>query len=270
MTNAIFTVLNDEYLPLFKTFINSIKSNYPNHPTIYVACYKCNPYTGNYIRKLSNVVPISFREKTIGKKLVLQRYRLWDPCDLVQADNILYLDSDVLVLKPLDDLFESNDFFITSNYDPHNSIRVISNDSDRTAVDSLLDRYYIRYPDGQHDMGNAGVFMIPKKYRTEMYFRKLIDFHNDFGKYAAYDDQSIISLWCHYFNIEIRSDRDSLKYNVQPSNYSVPEFDISLDEAKILHFSSPKKPGTEEFDKWNWVPEKQKDEIMKLYNLYKD
>lgn len=268
MKNAIFTVLNDGYLPLFKTFVNSIKTNYPQHPTIFVACKECNQYTCNYIRSLTNVVPISFREKCIGNSLVLQRYRLWDPEDITQADNILYLDNDILVLESLDELFESSEFFIVSNYDPHNSIRIFRNDINRLNVDNLLDRFFLRYPDGRHDMGNAGVFMIPKKYRTRMYFEKLLDIHAEFIHYAAYEDQSIISLWCHYFNIKIMSNRESLKYNVQPSNYSVPDFDIPLQEAKILHFSSPKKPGTEEFENWNWIPEFQKQSMMELYQYY--
>jgi lipopolysaccharide biosynthesis glycosyltransferase len=119
---------------------------------------------------------------------------------------------------------------------------------------------YLEYPENQWAMCNAGMFMIPKKYRTSVYFNHLIKIEKKFFHWIKYEDQSILTLWCQYFNIPISNE---VKYNFQTTFETLKHIDSK--DIKIVHFSGI-KPDKEEFLKWNWI--NNQESLKNLFERY--
>lgn len=266
MKHGLFVTFDDGYFQYFKSLITSIRIQYPNYPTIYIAYKGSNNEIGNYIRQIPKAEPVIYR--TDYGKLTYQRFRLWNPDELQDVDKIIHLDCDMIVREPLDELFEHEEFYIVSNAEPHYSVRIFNKDSSQHLIRSALRTKHMTFPDGPHSMANAGMFMIPRKYRTEMYIETLIKLDVELREFFGYNDQSAISLWCRYFNIPIRREIKDLEYNVQPPQFSIPGNRVKLENAKIIHYSGLTKPHMPEFDDWNWVPTRERIELKEIYETY--
>lgn len=264
MENAIFISFDDHYANHAYTCIRSIKKHYPNHPKILI----------NYVGEKG--LPDSFLDDTLNCELiflnisppllenihlgpvnspnVFTRYLLWTEA-FDRFDKILHLDVDTLVLSPLDAIFEPEDFFVVSDHSNTPKYRVFKPESFRNEeLLRLLKEDNIKLPEGQDDMVNAGVFMIPRKYRNQYHYSKLWELTRRYNTHLLFADQSAISLWCHYNGIEISK---QYEFNFQvPFVYSDSFFyDNYLTQAtiariKILHFC------------W-WKPEQE------YYNTFK-
>lgn len=266
--NAIFIVTDKNYFKYTKACINSIKINWPNHPEIIVS-YKTdqieeedfnflrsnkitikNYYCGNY-----GLLPLG----PIGNEIIYQKFVLWDDYKYFNKfDNILHLDSDVLILRPLDELMKTSEFYITSNVEQVPHINVFGN----SISNELKELTFDYYMDENIEMVNAGMFIIPKKYRTRMYCNKLFDLGHTFNDYIKYADQSIISIWCNFFNIPISP---ILFNNFQSTLSSICCYDWRL--INILHFSGI-KPDDEKYLNWNWLDSEFAIESQKLFYKY--
>jgi lipopolysaccharide biosynthesis glycosyltransferase len=256
-------------------------SNYLSHPKILVYYSGSNREIRNLIRCLENfeLKDIFYRDNFKGqtKRLgpvnhpgVYLKYNLWTS-DFSDYDNVLYLDCDTLVQKSLDYLFDEDEFFIVSNHEPHTKVRVFGKDKrDNWFLQRKLNKYGIEYPEGQNSMANAGVFLIPKKYRTYFYYTLLCKLSKSFIKYSAYADQSIISLWCSILNIPIRPE---YLFNYQPSFGSLRDIGSPPESARIIHFSGPYSPDSEEFLNWDWAGPNAKyfnEVYLKYQEVYKE
>lgn len=279
--NAIVFYFDDRYLGYAKALIGSLMTNYLSHPKLLVYYGGSNREIRNLFRCLENVdlKDIFYRDNFRGQanKLgpvnhpgIYLKYNLWTS-DFSEYDNVLYLDCDTVIQRNLDYLFEQDEFFIVSNHEPHTKVRVFGPDKRHNRfLQRKLSGYGIKYPEGQDSMANAGVFMIPKKYRTNFYYLLLCELSKKFIKYSAYADQSIISLWCNVLNIPIQSE---YHYNYQPSFGSLRNLGSPPHSARIIHFSGPYPPDTKEFLNWDWAGDNAKyfNEIYLRYQeAYKD
>jgi lipopolysaccharide biosynthesis glycosyltransferase len=247
--------------------------NYPNHPKLLVHYSGWRKeriswlsYRDDIRLYLKQDLPKEFSYKwyheEVPSKMVYFKYLLWTS-EYDEYDNILHLDADTIVLSPLDDLFENKEFFVVKNNISFKEVRILSNaKKSQGAIVQKLQEHGIRYPE-HGDMINAGIFLIPKTYRTKQYLDMLLGITNDFGTFLVYADQSALSLWCIKNNIIPSSD---YKYNFQMpvfdkllrSRYK-DELDVGcyfnlkrniLNNIKIIHFSGILKPDRIKFDRW--------------------
>lgn len=249
MINAIVLIFDDLYFLYAKACINSIKSNYSNHPII--AVY----YEGNddeIVKYLSSIENLEFNFwdrdcfETIGldqnrvdlgivdNLKVYYKYFIWTK-KFDNYDNVLYLDADTLVLGSLDELFDQEDFFVVTDYNESDTYKLFRPEfSDDVTLRSVLDQDGLFYPGGAHDMINAGVLLIPRKFRTEPNLLQLIGITYRYSKYMMFADQSAISIWCHKNRIQIRQ---NYYYNFQISFYTKIFSNFFHEKIRIVHFS---------------------------------
>lgn len=273
MNNAIFIAFDDHHYFYFRHLYNSLQESYPGHPKLLVHYNGWDPNKVSWLRSMPGIdltivkdlplnINVNLHHKSVPSKMVYYKYLLWtDKFD--EYDNILHLDVDTIILSPLDDIIECPEFFIVKNNISFKEIQVLSKDKIyRDTIEDALKSYNIRCPD-QDDMVNAGVFVIPKRYRKKEYLDSLINITNDFNTLLVYADQSALSIWCLKNHINPNSD---YRYNFQMplfnkffqprykkwldiGNYLSLKKDI-LDKIKIVHYSGPIKPDNFKFMRW--------------------
>ena len=250
MKNAIFCTVDDNYIKYLIPFINSIKKNFPNHPEIIIYYLGAGQDIKKKMRAYDNVKLVNYQldiEKLKGLSLgvvnnpaIFVRYALWSS-DFDEYDNILHLDVDSIILKPLDSLLHKSDFFCVSDHSNTPQYRLFDPEKyDKRLVKMLAQDNIDFFPSNQDDMINAGVFLIPKKYRTKYYADQLWYLNKRYNKYLMFADQSAISLWCHLNRIPITKE---YHFNFQvPFLFSDSLFyskfycDFDLENIHILHF----------------------------------
>lgn len=271
MRNAIFIAFDESHAHHAFRCLNSIEENYPDHPDILIFYNGHQPNTLNklkskpYIRLFHNTKPLSDivmppYHKDVQSPMVYYKYLIWEYMFL-EYDNILHLDADTLVRAPLSNLIEKEDFFIVGNNLNFKEVQILNNYGG--ALKATLDRFGLSLPE-QKNMVNAGVFVIPKSYRTADQYQLLLSLLRSFAPYVKYADQSILSLWCMKNKIRIS---DEYRYNFQMpvfnklfmSRYK-GDLDVGmffnkrnkiLNQIDIIHFSGPIKPDTRKFLRWN-------------------
>ena len=269
MNNAIYIVFDDQHKQHARACLNSIEKHYPDHPTIIVVYDGHDEGFLEYLQSIKRVRFRPYRKKRlllkfpqgISSSKIFAKLDLWSN-SFHEFDDILYLDADTLILKPLDKLFQG-EFFVTGNNIPFKEARVFNPkyEGNKTLLTLLLEDN-LHFLADKNDMCNAGVFVIPRKYRTVMEHRYLYKIISRYNEYISYADQSIISIWSHLKGIRYS---EEYQYNFQVplfdklfrSRYkdfglkSIWHKDISfLDNIHILHFSGPRKPTTSGFKKW--------------------
>jgi lipopolysaccharide biosynthesis glycosyltransferase len=196
---------------------------------------------------------------------VIARFRLWRRA-FRDHDTILHLDADTLVLAPLDPLFERPEPFIVANHEPSPEIRIFRPEHRRTAeLQARLRQDGITYPGHPDDMGNAGVFTLPRAFRSREHLATLASFAQRYGAYLAYADQSLVSLWLRSLGIRPTSE---FAYNFQTPFFTASDVAVPREDIRILHFSSDRKPGTRAFEQWNRVGE-AREWLVDLFEEYK-
>lgn len=290
MNNAIFIAFDDKHWHYFIHLYNSLQKNYPDHPVLLVH------YTGwdhlkttwlsnrsdirlYYKPSLSINLESHWYHDAVPSKVVYYKYLLWTE-NYDEYDNILHLDVDTIVLSPLDELFEKKDFFIVKNNIPFKEVRILPDSKSYNDIrDSKLKKHGIRSPE-HDDMINAGIFVIPKSYRTRNHLNTLVDITNDFSYLLVYADQSALSLWClknditpnedYRYNFQIplfdKLFRPRYKKPLDIGSYISLKNDI-LDKIKIIHFSGPIKPNYEKFKTWKLMG-RYASIFLNCYNTY--
>ncbi len=273
MRHAIFMCFDDKFCNYARACLNSIERNYPDHPKILVDYRGAERHMLAFLQATNNLVlldplqevsQIGFNLGPVNSPTVYIRYNLWTS-HFEEYDNILHLDADTLVMKPLDELLEMEDFFITANHEPFDFVRVFPEDAtEDKELHDLLRIDGLRYPGGMDDMGNAGVFLLPKKYRTPVCLDKMIYLTKRYNKWLNYADQSALSLWCMTQEIPFQK---RWEYNFQMPFLIMHDVPVSLSDACVLHYSSTYKPDTEEFRTW-WRLGKHAVCVEQLYDMY--
>lgn len=273
MRNAIFIAFDETHAHHAFRCLNSIEENYPDHPELLVFYNGHKPDTISklkskpYIRLYHNTtLPTELLDvpchKDVQSSMVFYKFLIWNYMFL-EYDNILHLDVDTLIRAPLDRLMEKKDFFIVRNNLNFKEVQVLYNPGNyKGAMEMTLNKHGLVMPE-QEDMVNAGVFVIPKSYRTANQHHLLLSLIRAFAPYVKYADQSILSLWCMKNKIQIS---DEYQYNFQmpvfnkrftsryKGNLDVGMFFSKrrevLSHIDIIHFSGPIKPDTREFLSW--------------------
>jgi len=274
MNNAIFMAFDDKHFYYFIRLYNSLNENYPDHPIILAHYEGIQPSRVEWLKSRKDIrlylntelppeLTTQYYHKAVPSKLVYFKYLLWTEL-YDEYDNILHLDADTLVFSSFEELFKRDEFFVAYNNISFKEVTILpTNKKDRGLSGFYLGYHGIRTPT-HNDMVNAGIFMIPKKYRKREHLKFLIDITNDFKDLLVYADQSALSLWC-------------IKNNITPSeeyeyNFQTPLFEKSyrsrykgklslgsffslrkdiINKIKILHYSGPIKPDIIKFRKWN-------------------
>ncbi len=250
MTNAIFLAFDDAFTNYGLACIRSICLNYPSHPEIVLL------YTGvdkRVFELVERVARISILDSSkyaafmqtlddypagpTGSHIVFCKYLVWSSY-FDRWNKVLYLDSDTLVMRPLDKLFSNYGFYITPNHMPSSDSRVFRTGcrEDRK-LHETLSRFGLVYPDDMNDMANAGVFMVSREWRTQRHLGTLLNLQHSFSEYVAYADQSILSLWCAMMGIEFVPD---YTFNYQVAFRHQSELRFSWRDAHIIHFAGVK------------------------------
>lgn len=255
--HAIFMAFDDNHFHYAKSCINSIKANYPEHPIILISYSGNNENVLFFIKEKTNTKLIYVKHDyhynlgSMPSNIVYKRFNLWtDQFD--EYENILHLDADTIVLKPLDALFKKNEFFICSDHSKTANIF----DSPTIHTKNLLKADGICIDNIIDEMGNAGIYLIPKKYRTEKYYQDLIRLAEKYHHHVSYGDQSIISLWAHLQKIAIT---DEYEYNCQIRFLYDKSITLKVENLTIIHFSGEAK----DIEKYN-RPDNA-DEIIEFY-----
>ena len=174
-------------------------------------------------------------------------------------DNILHLDVDTIVLQDLDEILVKDEFLMFDNNEILEGVDIIDkSDEAQSTINNLKINYDVYNPP---KFGNAGVFTLPKRYRTRENLEQLQIITKEMGRYLLYADQSAINLWMIKNGVEVS---DSIEYNFQPHFFNYDNNKYEFSDVKILHFAA-KKADTIQFVLW-W---RMKNLGVDFYNLYK-
>lgn len=272
--NAVYICFDDAFFIWAKSCINSMRSNWPNHPKLLIDYLGSRPEVLDYldmpdVEALNAIDTPGFTETLpsgpVADRIVFMRFRLWSE-EFDRYDRILHLDADTLILDSLDDLFSSEHPFFVSNHERTPYVRIFHPDyATSSALNTLLREDGISYPDAMDDMANAGVFLLPHRFRAPEERRQLEYLANRYGRYLAFADQSLLSLWLLTLGI---TPKNSYAYNYQPPFFTDPSVSCPFDEIRILHFSSHRKPGTPEFLNWPRVANHAQ-QLLELVETYR-
>jgi len=273
MNNAIAIIFNKSYLKYAIPFLNSIKKNWNNHPII--LCHHCDLDTEDLatLTNYSNIklihTVLSNNEYGInppyradGFTYAYSKLKLWSS-DYDEYDNILYLDVDTLVLKPMEELFLKSKFTIFRN----RMNIIFKEDSDKEHIKKLLEEdsilQYIHDTNLNIVTGNSGVFLLPRSYRTQENYEYLLYLTHRYSQYNRFADQSIINLWMLKTNIPVNEDT---RFNFLSVYLKNPDYMYKLEDAYLIHFIWI-KPIDVGFREWNDL-DGYHERLISLYNSY--
>jgi lipopolysaccharide biosynthesis glycosyltransferase len=261
-------------LPKTIACLKSIRRNYPNHPDLFIHYSGADRRVNRFLKSVPNLKRIASIDipglsdtidlGEVDSKTVFDRYIAWGDF-FTEYENVLYLDVDTLILRPLDPLLDTDDFLIVDNCEPTEYVRIFHPDKLRDpALLALAEEDGFEHFQGLHDMANAGVFVIPKKLRSRQALEELVALTNRYASYLNYADQSAISLWCHSNKIQISK---LYEFNYQITFFK-SELSKKLDDIYVLHFSSRRKPDSWQFMKWDRIRRRMRLKLSILFFRY--
>lgn len=266
LNNCIFTTVNKEYEEYARACFNSIVDNYPTHPKVLIYYEDLTDEFQTYIKELEGFELVhkdmfeinGFNLGPVANKIVYFRYLLWTN-EFKDYDKVLHLDVDTLVLGDLDGLFEADEFLIFNNNEILDGVHIIEKTQEaQEALNNFGIDYDVFNPP---PFANAGIFIIPKRYRTKEYLRQLITISKVLSPHLCYADQSAINLWMIQNSIPVLN---KIEYNFQPHFFNYDNNEYELEDIKIIHFAA-KKVDTIQFVLW-W---RMKNLGVDFYNLYR-
>lgn len=259
--HTIATVVDDRYYKYIIPWLNSIIRNYPAYPHILIYYTNLNK---DQLEYLSSFERISLREINLEKNAIgpttdrmsSQAYAKYLYFLDNKYDKILHIDPDALVLKPLDELFNYNDFFsvICINTTTLRKIKSISRKIILKAM--LLQNGLVQ---NSRYIMNTGVLLIPQKYRTKENYDYLVYLTKRYFKYLKHWEQSVINMWMWKNNIR---PTDKIEFNYQARFFQMPDKKMPISDIYIMHFVGANKPDSE------WFRARYNKEIVRLYDYY--
>ncbi|MBV6644206.1 MAG: hypothetical protein KI790_02080 [Cyclobacteriaceae bacterium] len=254
MKNAVCYLVDDHNHEFLMSSLKSLKEYMPDHPDVVIlfagddrkrldALFdpKDRVLIKGVKTKLTSIESIS-NQGFLKNNVVFYKLLLWSEL-LDDYDSVLYLDTDTMIQGELTELFQSNDFFIVTDSTNAPQFRLFKpQKANHPKLKRLLSEDNLRHPKDKDDMANAGVFLIPKKYRTTEQFELILSIMLRYDEFLMFADQSIISLWCHINEITFSKD---LKYNFQLQFYQGEHFfyhyllkdRTNLDDIRVVHFA---------------------------------
>lgn len=191
--------MNDSYVWYGARLLESLQRNWPDHPLVLV---QHTGLTEDSRRALSRFPRILFHQADgsiqgppinliagADTQSAYLRLNLWGT-SFDDYDNILYLDADTIVLKPLNEILDAGDLKIFK--DPITTTAGMFIDGKDSDLQKTLAEDQLVL--GQ-EMANTGVFVIPKKWRQEDNFLEMMDLLDRYRPYLRFSDQTVINLW---------------------------------------------------------------------------
>jgi hypothetical protein len=270
--HAIYLSFDDKFLSYVKACLSSLRDNFPGHPRLIV------DYMGEDADVLDFLaahgaewlpprpLPEYARHFIYARAgaITCNRLKLWRH-DFDRFETILHLDADTLVLKPLDDLFETPTPYFVANFESAPQARLFRRDTeDHPGLRHRLGADGLRFPGQREDMVNAGVFALPRAWRSPRQIAALAWLAQRYGSFFAFADQSLLSLWLLRNGLHPSM---SFRDNFQTPMFTDPGIEIARDDIRIMHFSSGRKPGTPAFERWERVGS-DKDWLLSLWRKY--
>lgn len=211
---------DQKYFPGFLPALRSLKRF---HPQVHVVLIDIglNQNTRSYISQFVEVVQFN---NQMEHNPAWGRFAL----SLLNYRRVVYLDCDIIVLKPLDDLFNSNaEFVAVKNLD----WRV----SDNFTTPKVLEKYNIS---PNLPAFNAGVFSIDNRKWGE---GKLLDeawkVYKDIGESFTYGDQSALQILMNRYESQIAFIGE--EYNAFAEHWN---WEVLQSSARLIHYTGEIKP----------------------------
>lgn len=242
MKNCIFLIADLKFYRQISICLRSIVKNYPHHPDIIICPMDMSEKQKS---SLSAICPCIFldselssadfwplmeslSDKTINPLSFWSRFLIWKSPLFLDYDYVLYLDSDTVIIKPLDDIFEQ-DFYIEK--DLYNWDNGVFFDIDNNQLKHLLIHDGLEL---SKVIANAWVFCVSRQFRTGDEFNDLLAIKNTYKNFIRYADQSVLNLWILKKNIKIYS-KNVFNFQYAPLLRKNYFSDIAL--AHIIHFN---------------------------------
>lgn len=248
--HAIAVTVGANYFDVLCLFLDTLEQNYPAHPNV-VVCYR-NFSLGQtrflkqrYARlrlldidgyPLPTGPGMLHHDRLYDLDVFYARLLLWtDVFDDYQV--VLYLDVDLLVLAPLDGLFETSSFSIIA--ESYRGAHPVLYDNQQDEWQPLLKEDGIAECSDQQP-ANAGVFAIARRYRTHAQFQRLASILERYEPYLAWGDQSMLNIWMWQNGLEPSYD---FRYNFQARLLEQRRERKAYRDARILHFNGMSTTG---------------------------
>jgi len=230
-SNCIYMALDRNYERYAKPCLNSLFTNWQNHPDIFLFTNDISDDFKSWLNGRVKIVSydnieLNMNLGPVNNKIVYTKYNCWNPRIFSNYEHVLHLDCDTVILKPLDHLFQGESIFIDNN-EVLDGIKAFKN------IKNIK-------------MCNAGVFVVAKKHITEEHYSSLIELTKDLDEECLYADQSIISMWCKMNDVAIS---ENVYSNFQPQFINYKNNNYDFDKIEILHFAA-RKPDTIAFNVW--------------------
>ncbi len=274
--NIIVTAINQKFFEHLKALLGSIFINWPDSPNIVVFAHSdLTTESIAYLNCFKKVTVQSYQSEDLKYIGLIQQdttyfksrefietgyfsIQLWSDY-FNKYKNVLFLDADTLVLKSLNDLILTNEFFICNAFN--------------SKIFPFLN-VNVPYPNKVIHLGfwlwkllklgiiprpflsaNSGVMMIPDKLRNENNERVLLEILKQFNSVCS-SDQEIILLYAMKSKFKISKD---FRYNFQLRffNFKSSFIDNNREileaskDIRVIHFNGP-KPNSINFDTHPW------------------
>ncbi len=272
--NAVYIRFDDRMVDDARACLNSLRTNWPAHPPILADYSGTRDDVRGFLRALGVTTPAPLHAPEFTALLssrrdrspVFDRFKLW-LTPLRTYGTILHLDADTLVLGPLDELLAAEKPVFVANHEADPAVRVLTTrPDDDPRLAALLREDRLGTFDGPDDMANAGVFVIPRRYRARPELARLARLAARYAPWLAFEDQSLLSIWLRALDICPSVD---FRFNYQTPFLTDPSVTVPFDDIRVFHFSSHRKPGTPAFARWNRVGAEQ-GRLLALYARYRN
>ncbi len=229
-------------MPYLEIFLKSLFEACPDCPDVFIYHTDLNKKQLCHLKKYPTVKTVclanndfiwgpsmaTHRPKLADPRISYARFLIWTD-QMKNYENVVHLDTDLLILGRLDELFNTDRFTIFAEtyqaedacfYNPLNP-----------GLLNLLEEDGIQPP---VVIANCGVFTVPKKDRTPEDFEMLCYLLKRYAPYVKWADQSIINLWMAKKGINITPGN---QFNFQHRLVAKPGRVPGLSEVKIFHFN---------------------------------
>lgn len=243
--HALLVTVDAAYAGILNLFLKCLQRYYPDHPRLIVCTSGWTPELFQpFCRQFPllewlDAADLRFPKgpPPVGHIPSMDRpvmYARWAALTsrFDAYDTVLYLDVDMLVLGPLDELFTADRLLAFEEAYPHRNTLVF-----RDPADERLRQMLVK--DGLGDenwqaAANAGVLALPRRYRTQEQLAEVERLAERYGPYLMWGDQSVLNLWLARNGLRpVRNFRFNYQVRLIPERR---ERNVYAD-AKILHFN---------------------------------